>query len=217
LAELEVKRIPALDPLLNYVTVTNSDFIVFYDLSEDKTYRMTVQQFKNVISADQTKAIFAPVSDITALKNINPSDSSVWVNYGIINVATRGIYQLDRNSTLTPDNENIVAPTLGPGMWILLFKNQSNTVLAYDPGKLYDDLGGLNSYAVWALKNWEYYYATPTIESERETILGGGDGFPMENIFWREVSKADIDNIAGGGLRGTYPNPEVAIVDGGEI
>lgn len=217
MAELEVKRIPALDPVSNYLNVSNSDFIVFYDLSEDKTYRMTVQQFKNVISSDQTKAIFAPVSDVVALQNINTTDSSTWVNYGIINVASRGMFQLDRNSTLDADNENVIEPNDGPGKWLLLFKNQSNSEVAYDAGKTYDDTGGLNTYAVWNLQYWEYYYATPTNELDREGILGAGNGYPFENIFWREVSKADIDNIAGGDLRGTYPNPTIATVDGGEI
>jgi hypothetical protein len=217
LAELDVKRIPELDPVTDYLNIALGDMLALYDQSGDITLRMTVQQLKNLLTSDRNRAIFTPVVDIVQLKNINTTDSNIWVQFGIINVSTRGLYQLDRNSTLDADNENIIAPNMGPGKWLLLFKNQANTAVAYDAGKEYNDTGGLNTYAVWNLKYWEYYNSTPTTQTEREGVLGAGNGYPYENIYWREVSKADIDNIAGGDLKGTYPNPEIATVDGGEI
>jgi hypothetical protein len=214
---LDVKRIPQLPPVTDYLNITLGDMIAIYDQSGDVTLRATIQQLINRISSSQNNSIFPPVVDIVQLKNINPTDVSIWTNFGIINVATRGIYHLDRNSTLDADNENIVAPNTGPGKWILLFKNQASTTVTYDSGKIYDNLGGVNSYAVWALKYWEYYNATPTDGVDRQAVLGPGQDYPSENIYWREVSKAQVDNIVGGDLSGTYPNPKVSGIQGNAI
>jgi hypothetical protein len=213
---LDIKRIPELDPVVNYSDIAPGDMFAIYDQSADKTLRGTFQQILNVLATQKNNAIFDPVADVTQLKNINTTDAGRYINYGIINVASKGLYHLDRNSTLEADPENnVVVPNMGPGRWVILFKSQAAISLAYDPLKTYDNLGGVNTFAVYILKYWEYYNALPTNEADRLALLV--EGPPAENAYWREVSKTEVDNVVGGDLFGSLPNPKVQGLQGRKI
>lgn len=209
---LENKRIPELP---NVPSIDIGDLIPLYDLSGDVTGYITIQQAINLFQTTPNIGVFAPVGDIVALKNLNTTDGGVWVNYGMIVVGSRGVFYLNRSSTLTADDINIVDPTNGPGRWIAASPIQPEETLEYDSLKEYDNSGEVDkTYAEYFLKSWKYINATATTEAQRVTVLGAGLGTPAENVYWTEISKTEITSLMGGDLIGSFPNPYISKFSG---
>ena len=72
-----------------------------------------------------------PVASITALRSIDTSDTTVYVDGTTVMVKSNGLYFFDRGNTTADNGSTIIAPTTGGGRWIsdhtflgsLAFKN----------------------------------------------------------------------------------------------
>ena len=72
-----------------------------------------------------------PVASITALRSIDTSDTTVYVDGTTVMVKSNGLYFFDRGNTTADNGGTIIAPTTGGGRWIsdhtflgsLAFKN----------------------------------------------------------------------------------------------
>lgn len=192
-----------------------------FDISTGVTKYVTTQQAKEEFQNTPNIGMFPPVSDVVNLRNVNISNALFFVNQGAI-VAGKRIFILDRTSLLPDDGLNVFKPnhlTSGqPGRWIADAYIQSPNELQYNSLKTYDNSGlASTSFTEYAFKFYKYVGEDPTTEDDREAVLGAGFGIPADNLYWEEVSKTEVDSLAGGWLRGTYPNPEIAMIDGGEI
>lgn len=189
----ENKRIPNLEHITG---ISISDLIPLYDASGDITGYVTIQEAKTFFTSTTNKGILDPVANIAALKAINTTNAALYPNFVLIVVGNKGVYYLVRSSTLPEDSINytVVAPNVGPGRWIKDQDAQSS--ITYDSSKVYDNSGLLeSSYAEFSFKFYKYINSTPTDDAAREVVLGDGQGYPFNNVYWSEVSKTEVPTI----------------------
>lgn len=75
----------------------------------------------DTVNEKETKFIdVVNVADINGLKLVDTSNVTNYPNKTLINVVSGGLYIFNRTSTTTPDDINVVQPTIGVGRWIKL-------------------------------------------------------------------------------------------------
>jgi hypothetical protein len=105
-----------------YVTQAEKDKIAKIETAGDGTKVLANNGQYIVVSTSGGgggTGIFAPVADLTTLKNIDTTSASDWPDKWAVYVESKKVfYALDRDSTATADDELVVVPTAGVGRWI---------------------------------------------------------------------------------------------------
>lgn len=92
------------------------------DLSVDKisSQKMFVDNVNamEAFALSTSQRIYRSVRELSDLRAINTSDTTLFKTGMLIMVQNNGIYSFNRDSTADDDNNAVIAPTVGSGRWI---------------------------------------------------------------------------------------------------
>jgi hypothetical protein len=184
-----------------YVTQAEKDKIAKIETTGDGTKVLANNGQYIVVSTSGGggTGIFAPVADLTALKNIDTTSASDWPDKWAVYVESLKVfYALDRESTATADDDQVVAPSAGFGRWM---RNTLPIATAEKPGlaragdpQLLDELVERNNETVNSTTGIINDLATPTgtirftgtAAVSVSGLAGGADGRDM--LFINETA-----------------------------
>lgn len=153
-----------------------------------------VQSLINSSVSGTTNRIFAPVSNISELQEIDTTDLSDYPDNGIILVKSNGTYRFDRGSVTSADGDRIVAPTAGVGRW------RKITPSILDHNELFNAQGG-SSGQYYHLTSAQHALIQDTIDKRHtqnsDTILDEGNANEVSAAEIRDAIDNDITELQG--------------------